>query len=102
MRKKDINNTLTAPVNESGTAADHKEKQPAPDKMQRNEKALENALKFYRKNVHGDGVNIDMILYLAQKHHNDLINGFNDVFAIAYRYGYQQAQKDAKRKDGNK
>jgi hypothetical protein len=102
MRKKDVNNTLKTPVKESGTAADHKEKQTGPDKTQRIVKALENARKFYKKNDRGGGVDMDTIIYLAQKHNNDLVQGFDDIFSIAYRYGYQQAQRDAKRKDNSK
>lgn len=103
MRKKDIDNTLKAPVKEGGKAAEPKAKQPIPtDDAQPIAKTLENARKFTSKNMTGNGVSLDMIRYLAATHNNDLVRGFNDVFAIAYRYGYQQAKKDAKRKDANK
>lgn len=56
--------------------------------------SINNARDFYSKHSKG-GLLMSEVNYLANIHHNSLVNGSIDLSALAYRRGYREGQKKA-------
>ena len=66
-------------------------------KGQRFVKCLENARTFYWKHSKR-GLLVTQMGYLANLHHNSMLDGSIDLAALAYRRGYRDGQKAARNK----
>lgn len=55
-------------------------------------KTIENAVSFEQKHNKHQGLSYNQYRYLRSKHYNNLVNGYDDIFAIGYRRGYKDGQ----------
>lgn len=58
-------------------------------------KSIEAAMMFFDKKTRW-GLPLMQARYLCNRHHNSLLNGMCEVFALAYRKGYKDGKKAAK------
>lgn len=59
---------------------------------------LKNAHDFHRKHSKHGGLRWSEILYLSNKSKGSLIEGFFDVYALAFRHGFNACKKEAAKK----
>lgn len=90
--------------------AEEEKKEPKPTKLELLEdykntpsgarfiKSLDNAVKFYWKNIKDNDYRAVDIEYVAAKHNNNLWAAMTDIGALYYRLGYSQARKAYKNK----
>ena len=63
-------------------------------------KQIENARDFHRKHSKHGGIGFQETLYLVNKHRDGLLNGFCDVYALAFRHGFKACKKELMKKTG--
>lgn len=61
-------------------------------------KSLDNAVKFYCKNIVNDDVRGIDVQYIAAKHNNNMWEAITDIGALYYWHGYNLAKKEMKNK----
>lgn len=63
-------------------------------------KQIANACIFREKYGKHGGIRMQEALYLANRHRDSLLDGFCDVYALAFRHGFKACKKELMKKTG--